>query len=301
MATVLCAIITSCSSNKSSFTLSGKFKGLNQGEFICFSSSSEWGTLDTVRIVDGKFSLTHPLADTVILTLQYPNFMQTRIVAIPGEEVVIRGDAANMREIEITPEPPAAWAALIALEEEILRSEHTNYNRIAKSLDEIRKKGYESPRIREYENLILNAQWQIVNGQCRVGKRLPAFKVVTLRGDTITSLKGQWVLVTFWSTMAPEYISPLTETNRVIRKKQKKLSMVNICLDADTIDCMRVLHNDTIVGYNVCDRRSFDSPLVHALGLRALPSNILVDNRGVIRERDIPIDKLESTLTKYGF
>ena len=77
--------------------------------------------------------------------------------------------------------------------------------------------------------------------------------------------------------------------------------MVNICLDADTIDCMRVLHNDTIVGYNVCDRRSFDSPLVHAFGLRALPSNILVDNRGVIRERDIPIDKLESTLTKYGF
>ena len=94
-------LLVACSGDKQSFTLSGKFKGLEQGEFVCFSSAPEWGTFDTVRVQGGKFTLTHPLADTVVLTLQYPNFMQTQIIAIPGEEVTVHGDANNMLAIEV--------------------------------------------------------------------------------------------------------------------------------------------------------------------------------------------------------
>ena len=49
----------------------------------------------------------------------------------------------------------------------------------------------------------------------------------------------------------------------------------------------------------MCDLRTFESPLVKNFGLRTLPSNIFVDSNGIIRERDISVDKLEATLGKY--
>ena len=160
IAVVAAMTICSCSGDRQSFTLSGKFKGLEQGEFICFSESPAWGTLDTVRIQGGKFSITHPLADTVVLTLQYPNFMQTQVIAIPGKKVTISGDANNMLAIEVSgddenellsqfrknlksqnpqtlagqfiTEHPRTWAAYAVFQKYILQVEHPDYKQMAK-------------------------------------------------------------------------------------------------------------------------------------------------------------------------
>ena len=319
--------LLSCSSGGGSFTLSGKFKGLEQGEFVCFSSSPEWGTFDTVRVQGGTFSITHPLADTVVLTLQYPNFMQTQIIAIPGEEVTVRGDANNMLAIEVgnddenetlnqfrqsiadTPssgrtalaeqfirEHPASWAAVAVFQKYILEAEHPDYAQIGRLLDEMEK-------CRPQRKVLADMRHQLgALLACRTGTQLPPFKAVTLRGDTITNatFKGKPLLITFWSTMVPEYTYALVTTNRLTslhgRGEGVGLSLLNICLDPDTTECRRTLRRDTIAGYNVCDLLTFDSPLVRTFGLRALPSNILVDSRGIIRQRDIPVDKLPETL-----
>ena len=329
MGTLLCAIIAvSCSSGGGTFTLSGKFKGLDQGEFVCFSSSPEWGTFDTVRVQDGTFSITHPLADTVVLTLQYPNFMQTQIIAIPGEEVTVRGNANNMLAIEVgsddenetlnlfrqsiadTPpnrrsaiaerfihEHPQSWAAVAVFQKYILEAEHPDYQKIAKLLDEMEKK---CPQRKVLSDMRRQLGALLA---CRIGTPLPPFKAVTLRGDTITNatFKGKPLLITFWSTLVPEHTYALTATNRIVKTSlltpNSSLLTLNICLDSDTTECRRTLRRDTIAGYNVCDLLTFDSPLVRTFGLRKLPSNILVDSRGIIRHRDIPIDKLAETLT----
>ena len=329
------ALLVACSGDKQSFTLSGKFKGLEQGEFVCFSSAPEWGTFDTVRVQGGKFTLTHPLADTVVLTLQYPNFMQTQIIAIPGEEVTVRGDANNMLAIEVgsdddnellnefrksllssgnsnlksqtsnfksqisnfITEHAESWAAVAVFQKYFLEAEHPDYAMIGKLLDEMEKK---CPGRKVLASMRSQLGALLA---CGVGKKLPPFKATTLKGDTITNatFKGSPLLITFWSTMVPEYCYPITATHRVLRKLKLstfnfQLSTLNICLDADTTECRRFLRRDTISGYNVCDLRTFDSPLVRSFGLRGLPSNILVDARGVIQERDIPIADLESRL-----
>ncbi|MBP5360399.1 MAG: DUF4369 domain-containing protein [Bacteroidaceae bacterium] len=339
---VLCFFL-SCSGDKQSFTLSGRFKGLEQGEFVCFSSSPEWGTFDTVRVQGGKFSITHPLADTVVLTLQYPNFMQTQLIAIPGEEVTVRGDANNMLAIEVgsddenetlslfrksiadlpsdkraavaeqfVAEHPESWAAIAVFQKYILEAEHPDYAKMKKLLDEMQKK---CPWRK-----VLSAMRGEVGALLayRVGQKLPPFKATTLKGETVSNatFRGKPLLITFWSTMVPEYIYALTVTNRIVKSRSwvsrvespgdilsplpsGGLPMLNICLDTDTTECRRMLRRDTIAGYNVCDLLTFDSPLVRTLGVRRLPSNILVDASGVIKERDIPIDKLEATLRKY--
>lgn len=334
-------VFLSCSSDRNTFTLSGRFKGLEQGEFICFSSAPEWGTLDTVRIQGGKFSLSHPLADTVVLTLQYPNFMQTQVVAIPGHEVTIKGDANNMLAINVgsddenealnefrhsiadlrsqtssiksqTSSPalvraaeqfirqnPESWASIAVFQKYILQAEHPDYALMAKLLDEMAIK---CPGRRIIQQLRAELGSLLA---CRVGSRLPAFSAVTLRGDTVSNatFRGKPLLITLWSTMAPEHTYLLVASNRVLRRNGQwsiaNGQRLNICLDADTSSCMRTLRRDSIGGYTVCDLRTFESPLVKNFGLRTLPSNIFVDSNGIIRERDISVDKLEATLGKY--
>ena len=100
--------------------------------------------------------------------------------------------------------------------------------------------------------------------------------------------------------MAPEHSYTLTSQRHLMRRLSPRLQQLNVCLDTDTTACRSLLRRDSIGGYNVCDLRTFSSPLVTAFGLRRLPSNVLVDATGRIRERDIPLDKLESTLRKYG-
>lgn len=320
-------VLSACSGGKQGFTLSGKFKGLEQGEFICFSDAPEWGTLDTIRVEGGKFKLVHTLTDTVILTLQYPNFMQTQVVAIPGREASIKGDANNMLSIEVgndkenkmlnnfrksvatlkpdertavaeqfIKENPQSWAAIAVFRKYFLQAEKPDYAKMAKLLDEMAKN---APNRRAL--LALGAQMQALL-RARVGSSLPRFAATTLKGEQISNstFKGKPLLITFWSTMVPEFSYPLISQRKLMRRLAPQLGQLNICLDTDTTACRRVLKNDTIGGHNICDLRSFDSPLVAALGLARLPANILVDSIGKIRERDIAVADLEKTLLKYG-
>lgn len=318
--------LASCSSEGNKFKLTGSFKNLQQGEFLCFSESPEWGTLDTVKVKDGEFTLEHPLTDTVIITLQYPNFMQTQIIAIPGEHATLKGDANSMKRITVSGEEndelsdfrksvvklkdeevpakaeafirenPHLWASIALLQKYFLQVKEPDYAKIKSLFDPMIK-------IRPERKALLAIQAQISPLlTCRVGSKLPKFKATTINGAEVSnaSFAHKAVLITFWSTVTNEFQYPLINQRHLMRRLSDQITQLNICLDADTTQCNRVLRTDTIGGYNVCDRLTFDSPLVSLLGAPRLPANILVDAKGVIKARDIKPDQLQQTLEKFG-
>lgn len=324
---VITLFVASCSGNKQSFTLYGEFKGLSQGEFLCYANSPAWASLDTIKVVDGKFSFSRMLTDTVIVTLQYPNFMQTRIIAMPGEKIKLSGDASNMKKIRVSGDEendalsefrigvsqmsvqeqkaeaekfiranPTSWASLVLFEQYFVEVEKPDYAKLDELLTLMTKAIPERTALH-----VLAGQLSQVS-KCRVGKRLPSFETVTLSGEKVNNakLRGKTVLINFWSTMSSEYIYPVSNQRRLLRKFGNRVTQLNICLDIDTTTCCRVLRSDTIKGYNVCDLRSFGSPLVSVFGFRSLPSNILVDSTGVIRGRDIPPAELSKALASLG-
>lgn len=325
MAIILLAL-ASCSGNSGTFKLEGSFKNLSQGEFLCFSESPEWNTLDTIKVQDGQFAIEHPLADTIILTLQYPNFMQTQIVAIPGETVTLKGDANSMRRIKVSGEEneylndfrrntaqlndtqvtgkaeefirqnPHLWASIALLQKYFIEAKEPDYAKI-KSLFDLMIK------VRPERKSLLAIQAQMAPLlSCRVGSHLPKFSAKTINGTEINNatFANKAVLISFWSTAANELQYPVINQRHLMRRLSEQLTQLNICLDTDTTACNKVLRTDTIGGYNVCDRLTFDSPLVTLLGVSRLPANILVDARGIILARDIKADQLEQILAKHG-
>ena len=94
-------LLSSCT-NDSIIHIEGKFKGLKQGQFYAYSYSPEWDAFDTIQVTNGKFSFSKETSDTTIIILQYPNFMETMVVGIPGKTINLKGDARDLNRINIS-------------------------------------------------------------------------------------------------------------------------------------------------------------------------------------------------------
>lgn len=240
----LALLVASCSGDKKSFLISGKFSGLDQSEFICYSESPAWGTLDTIRVSRGAFRLQHSLTDTAILVLQYPNFMRTEVIAVPGGKIKVKGDANNMLNIRVSGDSenealtrfrrsiinkkgddilrtadafirdnPDSWASIAVLNRYFLQAEHPDYARISRLLALMLKAKPSRTILRTYQ-----AQLSPLL-KCGVGAKLPAFTTKDLNGATISNktFLGRPLLITFWASFAPENLNLLRDQRRILR------------------------------------------------------------------------------------
>lgn len=321
----LALLVTACSRGGSSVTVKGSFRHLQDGQFYVFSTDPAWGSFDTIRISDGSFSFTHELYDTVLLTVQYPNFLQMPIIAIPGKTISIKGDANNLLSTRISGSDenealsdfrrsiikkspgdvkrmaedfiinnPASYASMAVLEKYFLSDEKADYARISKL---IRLMSRNAPGRSSLQMLQHRLSGQL---NCRSGNKLPAFSAVTTDGKKVNNatIKNHYALITLWATWSSEMTDPMRTQRSVLRRYLDSLQVINISLDADTTETLRRVRTDSIPGYIICDRMSWQSPLVHAFGVRYLPSNILVNRQGRIVGRDMNDKDLESALQK---
>lgn len=324
---LIALLVASCSGGKKSFVISGKFRGLDKSEFICYSASPAWGTLDTIKVEGGSFRLEHPLSDTIILVLQYPNFMRTEVIAYPGGNVSLKGDANNMLNIRISgdehnkdltrfrrsirnlkdadipkaaaafvEENPTSWASIAVLDRYFLQARQPDYTTISRLLSLMLKQRPDRRLLRAWQTQLQPML------KYTAGAKLPAFSLKDIHGRTVNNatFAGRPLLITFWASFSQENFDLLRSQKALLRSLSAPVSTLNISLDADSSACRNVIERDSIQGYNVCDCLCFNSPLVLRLGVRQLPANVLVDTKGVIRGRDLDAEDLKAALARMG-
>lgn len=303
----------SCGGGRDRFTLKGSFRHLQDGEFYVYATDASWSGFDTVRVEDGDFKYSHELADTTILTVQYPNFMQMQVVAVPGGTVKIKGDANNLLTAKISGNDDndlltefrhsivgKSSSRVLSMAEAFIKSHPASFASLA-LLDKyfITAEHFDIQKINELLTLLHQAvpgRTAVMSLQSRFepfartlqGRLLPPFAATTLKGEKVSNatFKGKPLLIWFWSTWGPEQSYPVVHQRVALRPYIGRLGLLSVCLDADSASCRRVVRQDTIAGHVVCDRLSWDSPLVHAFGVRRLPTSILVDASGKVVCRD---------------
>ncbi len=318
-------LFSACSSG-GDIRIEGKFKSLKQGKFYAYSYSPEWDAFDTIYVNDGKFSFSKNINDTTIVILQYPNFMETMIVGIPGKTIQLKGDARDLTRINLSGSEenellsdfqkdiykktqkektklaedfinkhPESYASLVVFQKFFLDTENLDFDKIEKYLKLMLK---HAPR--RIELLAINAQMNALL-KCREGKKLPNFKATTLSKENInnTTFKNNWLLVSFWSTWNREYVRPLAIASKEMKQYNGRIKALNICLDTDTTNCLQTARRDSIGDYLVCDQEAWESPLVKSFGIRYMPAFILVDPTGTIVKRNIKEEDIAETLKKY--
>jgi len=124
----------------------------------------------------------------------------------------------------------------------------------------------------------------------------------TLDGNflSIEDFKGKTVLVVFWSSEAKPFIDQLPAMTELLKKAQKHVSVIGVCLDTDESQLDAFLEETGLawpqIFYSEPDKRGWNSPVASYYGINQLPTVWIVDSAGVVAETSLTASDLESKL-----
>ena len=313
-------LLLSCTGHPKEVRLAGEFEHLEQGVFLVYSTDEALDRLDTLRIQDGTFSYTLPTQQTATLHILYPNMSELVVFANPGADILIKGDAQNLSEVEVsgsednerytefrmeTNGKSAKEAKSIAhdyiLEHPMLAM--SRYLLTTYFLCDTATTAHEATEL--YDSLCracpddialskLSTHVRAV-GKLRVGNPLPDFSLTLLpnhggngsekRTIKRADYKDKLLLFAFWANWKGGSMNAIYRARRLRRElkgKGKSIELISYSLETDETLLTRLETRDSIDFLSYCDFRCLSSPLVQEWGIRELPYFILVTPDGRI-------------------
>lgn len=315
----------SCSTPDDIFRLKGKFKNINQGELSVYSLYGG-GSIDTIRLNNGKFTYEILQEDTALLSVVFPNYSEIPVIAVPGSSVDMQGDASHLREVKVngtddndeltkfrlqvaeqTPpeavktaakfieEHPASLGSIYVLNRFFLIKSDPDYAKADELLSLMVKA---SPG-----NVTLQRLQKQVEGLRNVrneGGMLPDFSALTTKGKRVTKsdLKGELNIVSTWASWDVNSQAVQRELQKLSKKYGQRLQLLSVSLDANLEECKKTAERDSMTWFVVCDGKMWSSPVLGQLGLTAIPENIVTDRSGKIIARGLPLAEIRKTVEK---
>ena len=321
----LAALLTGCGPGKEKARVKGNFDHVQRAELYLYCADGTQEGIDTLRIERGKFKGDITVNEPCLYTLLLQSFTEYSIILEPGATISINGDAQKLAEMEISGTEenelltdfrrqtlgkkesdirraatdfirshPKSLAAIAVLRDVFLRPEHTDVTVTRQLLEVLHKAQPQSRALRFVEQGLrpkLNAT---------LNTTLPDFTATDIKGVGVntTNFKGAPLLIAFVATWTQNY----NEMARVLHVAKDKgpegMRVLLLSLDTDIPRFKERVMRDSLSATVICDGKSFDSPLATTLGIRYVPSIMLVGSNGKIITRDIEPKRLETEILK---
>lgn len=320
----LILLLTSCGVDGKHFKLEGRFLHLNQGEFYVYSEDGDIDGIDTIKVEGGRFAYEMPCTMPATIVIVFPNFSKQPVFAEPGKTVNIDGDASHLKELKVEgtddnelmtkfrrqiadaspPEirkyatmfigdHPESRVSAWLVKEYFVTSPEPDYRQAQRFVRAL------LPHQPRNGSLALLNRMLIGLAKTTAGSPLPAFTTTDMNGNRISSTdfsKGLSVISTFasWNYNSREQLRRLNEKRR---SSAGRLKVVTLSVDGSQFDCKNALRQDSIQWPVVCDGKMFENGAVKALGLCAVPDNLLIKD-GRIIARNLSTDNLVQQIDK---
>ena len=322
--TLTALLLLSCGSESGRFRLEGRLRHMNQAEFLIYSPDGGIDGIDTIQVREGRFAYETELREPFTFVLVFPNYSEQPIFAEPGAKVTIKGDASQMKEMTILgtddnelmtsfrmqlnelmpPDVPKAVVGFIKENPQSLVSIYLLKRYLVYAPQPDLKQAYNLASMllkQKPDNgqlIQLKKQLTALQGGA-VKSRLPKFSVNDIKGKTISenNLKAKVNVVSVWAS----WNYPSTDMQRRLRKQKEKygdkLAIVSICIDGNPSECRRVVvDRDSLKWPTVCDGHMWETSLLQKLGIATVPANLLIDDKGIIVERNLTPQQLEEKI-----
>lgn len=322
---VLLLWLTACGVPGDKARISGEFDHLTTALLYLYSQEGEIAGIDTVNIEKGAFSIDLPLDRPALLTLMFPNFSKRYLIAVPGEEVRVSGDANHLQQVAITgteendaltnfreqnlkrPEGDQRLAAAqfirdnagslasVALfREYFVEAGQTDVNTTKALLGTLQKAQPETRALKATA-----AFFSPVIGTS-VGALLPDFTAQTADGRTVrrADFLGKNLLIVFTAGWNPNSYLMNRRVRDIERTMGSAVRTLVVSLDLSREMLTQQRRTDSISAPVLYDGKGMESPLLTTFGIRFIPGNLLVNAQGRIVARDIPEDRLKEEVTR---
>lgn len=313
-------LLTACGGDSGKFKLEGRLRNINQGEFWVYSTDGGIAGFDTIAVRNGRFSYEIELRSPSTLVVVFPNYSEQPVFAEPGENVHIKGDATHLKEMIIEgtvdneymtelrmelnetapPDIPKVVSAYIRehlesptslylLNRYFLLTRTPDYQQALKLVDLMLKERPDNGELIE-----LQKQLKALQGGALKSK-LPAFTATDVKGGKVTekALKAKLNVVSVWASWSYSSTDQQRRLKTLKDKYGDKLGIVSICIDGRPADCKQRVQRDSLKWSTVCDGRMWNTPLLAKFGLADVPANLIIDEKGVVIERNLQPQKLE--------
>lgn len=323
---LLLSLVTSCGNNHGSFRLEGRLRNMNMGEFWVYSPDRGINGIDTIKVRNGRFSYETTLpGDEATLVVIFPNYSEQPVIAKSGQKVSVKGDATHLKEIiiegttenedltilrmklnDLTPpdipgavsdfitEHPQSLCSVYLLNRYFVNTPHPNFRTAQKLAKTLLKAQPDNLQL-----VALDKQLRRLQGG-HIKSKLPKFTAKDTKGNKVTenSLKAKANVVAAWATWSYRSTSMQQKLMQLKKEHGSQLSVVGVCLDGSVRLCRERIQRDSIKWPTICDGTMWDTPLLSKFGMGDVPSNVVIDGKGVIVARNLSNEKLEETIKK---
>ncbi len=320
----LSLLLAACGVDGNHFKLEGRILNMNQGEFYVYDQDGMLPAIDTIKVSGGRFVKTFECDREATLMLVFPNFSEQPIFASPGKSVDVEGDASHLKELKVTgtddndamtafrkqtaqmsppevrkavgkfvEEHPASPVGVYLVRKYFIATAQPDYAEASKFIATM--------KARQPDNGVLArlATQMEVYANTVKGSRMPSFSATATDGRKVSSadMSNGLAVVCTWASWSYDSSEPLRILARLQRKYGQRLKVLSIAIDGNKEDGRYRMERDSVECPNVCDGRFFNGPVVRALGLTAVPDNIVFKNGRVV-SRGLSAKELEQLVEK---
>lgn len=281
------------------------------------------GTIDTLGVQNGKFNYETNIDDTTIMALIFPNYSELPIIAEPGHDIDIEGDASHLKATTVngsnSNEQMTAFRMKtndmtppeVIQEAESFIREHAESPVATYLLRRYFLTAVEPDYPKAYElcTVIRDAQparvsvVQLFNQlerlqTLRADGKLPEFKATDTNGREVSNntMRSDINVICLWASWNFDSQSMIRHLGILKKNNPRRLSVIYICLDATPEEGRQYLKRDSLDSPNICDGLMWDSPVISQLGLAYVPDNIVTDSTGTILARSMNSVKLREKI-----
>ena len=316
---IVAIIAISCTQKEDKNVLvSGNVEGVETGTvYLQKFRNKSFYVIDSSEIVDGEFSFSTNVELPEIYGLSLDTTRNSFLLFLDENPASVRLDSANYyrntkvegsdlhnlfveykseRNVEIDSfikKHPSSLVSAYALYRDY--SYRLSPEEIRSNIDLLDPSLWNTPYVEVLEELIPTLE------VVAVGNEAPNFVADDTEGNVVEFSnyigKSKYLLLDFWAS----WCGPCRRENPNIVKayeeyKDKGFDIFAISLDSSRDSWLAAIEKDGLVWTNVSDLLLWDSEPAKLYGVRAIPSNFLIDENGVIVARNLKGEDLHNTL-----